>query len=540
MTRALACLAALAACGRAAPVSDGGSAGEPPVGWQLVGPSTQFRATVDRHRAHGGTASARLEATSPDPDGAGTLVQRVSAELYRGQRVRFSGLIATDGVTGWAGLWMRVDRRRGPETFDNMQDRAIHGTTDWTRASVVLDVAADAVALQFGVLQDGPGTTHLDDAALEIVGLDVAPTDPAPPFAAEPPPMPLVDGDFEAEDALARAWSLTGADAQRYEAVIDRAVRHTGAASARLRPRPGAAGYGMLLQGVNADSYRGHRIRMTAAIKTTNARGALWLRVQGVASPVDGDGLRWAGHALDGTADWRTYELVVDVPRAGQTIEVGAGVRGQGTLWLDDVQLEIVDASVALTGGDDRPTALVNGSFEAGPTLAGWFVSGGAAAEFDVALDRTEHVDGAASARLRPRIAAPTGYGTLMQVVAAEAFRGKRLRMTARVQGQGITGRGDLWLRVQAIDSPADGAGLGGRSFRLAGSFAWRTCEIVFDVPRAGEEIQFGIGLAGPGTLWLDQVALDEVSRDVPVTADVRAAWSEPHNLDFETVAPGG
>jgi hypothetical protein len=534
--RALACLVALAACGRAVPAGDGGR-GDPPAGWHLTGPSTQFRATVDRHRAHGGQASARLEATSPDPDGAGTLVQQIPAERYRGRRVRFSGLIATDGVTGWAGLWMRVDRPRGVEPFDNMQDRAIHGTTDWTRASVVLDVAADAVALQFGVLQDGPGTTHLDDAALEIVGADVAVTDRDLPVAVEPPATPLLDGDFEAEGALGRAWAVFGDDRAHYAAVIDRAVRRTGAASARLQPRAGATGYGVLIQSVAADGYRGHRIRVTAAIKTTEARGDVWLHVQGPASPADGGSLRWAGHPLDGTADWRSYELVVDVPPAGDDIEIGAGLRGHGTLWIDDVHLEIVDPSVALTRAE-APPALVNGSFEIGPTPEGWFLSGGASAEFDASIDRTEHVDGAASARLRPRIAAPTGYATLMQSVAAERFRGKRVRLTARVKGQAITGRGDLWLRVQAIDSPGDGPGLGGRSFQLAGSFAWRTCETVFDVPEAGEAIQLGIGLAGPGTVWLDQVALDEVARDVSVTALVRAPTA-PRNLDFETLAPG-
>jgi hypothetical protein len=109
--------------------------------------------------------------------------------------------------------------------------------------------------------------------------------------------------------------------------------------------------------------------------------------------------------------------------------------------------------------------------------------------------------------------------------------------MTALVKGEAIAGTADLWLRVQAPYSPGDGPGLGGSSFRLSRSFAWKPCEIVFDVPGAAAAIQLGIGLAGRGTLWLDDVHLDEVPRDVRVTTVVRAR-PRPVNLDFEAPVP--
>jgi hypothetical protein len=297
-------------------------------------------------------------------------------------------------------------------------------------------------------------------------------------------------------------------------------------------------GYGVLLQSIAASAFRGRRVRLTAAVRTVDASGDLWMRVQGPSSPADGAGVGMRSYLLEGTTDWRTYVIVLDVPRAGDAIEIGAGLRGRGTLWLDDVQLEVVGGDVALAPAT-TPAALVNGGFEAssGDQPQGWFMSGGASAEFEALIDRTEHATGAASARLRPRVAHPSGYGTLLQAIRAEGFRGKRLRMTAMVKGEGITGRGDLWLRVQAAYSPGDGPGLGGGACKLARSFAWKPCEIVFDVPEAGESIQLGIGLAGPGTLWLDDVRLEEVSRDVPVTGVVRAGL-QPINLDFEAASP--
>jgi hypothetical protein len=205
LPRAL-CIASLVAASCARPRSDD-LPRSPPEGWFLSGSSAaQFRAVRDPSVAHGGHASARLEALHGDVDGVATLMQSVSPEAYRGKRVRFSGFVATQGVTGWTGLWMRVDRPDGSGTFDNMQDRALHGTMAWAAEAVVLDIAEDASGLGFGILQDGPGVSHLDDAAFDIVGPDV-------PVTAIEPPQPAPGGEADGPTATAnrrastRPWS---------------------------------------------------------------------------------------------------------------------------------------------------------------------------------------------------------------------------------------------------------------------------------------------------------------------------------------------
>ena len=56
---------------------------------------------------------------------------------------------------------------------------------------------------------------------------------------------------------------------------------------------------------------------------------------------------------------------------------------------------------------------------------------------------------------------------------------------------------------------------------------------IVFDVPDRGVRIETGIGLGGRGTLWVDDVKLEEVERSTQVTNTVRDR-STPENLGFE------
>jgi len=101
------------------------------------------------------------------------VMQMFAADDYRGKRVRFSALAKSDAVEGWAGLWMRVDEGEKSVAFDNMQQRPITGTQDWTRYSVVLDVSENADGIFFGTLTNGKGQVWVSSIRFEEVGTDV-------------------------------------------------------------------------------------------------------------------------------------------------------------------------------------------------------------------------------------------------------------------------------------------------------------------------------------------------------------------------------
>jgi RNA polymerase sigma factor (sigma-70 family) len=125
----------------------------------------------------GGRRAARIWFTAQDPGGFGTLMQMFKADAYRGKRMRFSAEARTKDVDGWLGLWMRVDGdRQRSLAFDNMQSRAIKGTTDWRRYDVVLDVDHEATAVAFGVLLTGRGEGWIANVRFEPVGPEVATT----------------------------------------------------------------------------------------------------------------------------------------------------------------------------------------------------------------------------------------------------------------------------------------------------------------------------------------------------------------------------
>jgi hypothetical protein len=148
---------------------------EAPLGWFISGDSpTEYEIGTDRAMAHGGQASGYLKSRVANPSGFATLMQMFHAPPYQGTRVRLEAYVKTVDVTDWAGVWMRVD---GPDgeilSFDNMDNRPITGTVDWTPYVVVLDVPEESVYIAFGIVLEGTGHVWMDDVSLEVVSQDV-------------------------------------------------------------------------------------------------------------------------------------------------------------------------------------------------------------------------------------------------------------------------------------------------------------------------------------------------------------------------------
>ena len=166
-----------------------------PAGWFKAGshPAEYDMGLDESVRRDTGKSSATVKSIVEKPSGFGTLMQMTQPGEYRGKRVRLSGFVKSDRLTQWAGLWFRVD---GPNpnaslAFDNMQDRPIKGTTEWTRYEIVLDVPNEAQRLAFGVLLGGGGQVWMDDLKFEVVPTTVKTTGALPSASAPAAPTNL-------------------------------------------------------------------------------------------------------------------------------------------------------------------------------------------------------------------------------------------------------------------------------------------------------------------------------------------------------------
>ena len=79
------------------------------------------------------------------------------------------GFLRTEGVTEFAGLWMREDGPDGMVQFDNMQGQGLKGDTDWTEYSIRLSWIPGPRTCSSGSWWRG-GTVWADDLELLIDG----------------------------------------------------------------------------------------------------------------------------------------------------------------------------------------------------------------------------------------------------------------------------------------------------------------------------------------------------------------------------------
>lgn len=153
----------------------------PPKGWFLAGLSPNlYESSIDRTEFHSGSQSAFLRnfAKVKKEDWA-TLMQNMHPHKYLGKRVQMSFWLKTKDVDGWAQAWLRVDGSEEDDylAFDNMCNRGIHGTTDWTEYKIVLDVPESSTNIGFGIMLGGKGCLWFDDVSFTAVTSEVSVTE---------------------------------------------------------------------------------------------------------------------------------------------------------------------------------------------------------------------------------------------------------------------------------------------------------------------------------------------------------------------------
>lgn len=107
----------------------------------------------------------------------------------------------------------------------------------------------------------------------------------------------------------------------------------------------------VLMQSVDARSYRGQRLGLTADLKTEDAdAGTIWLRIDGSKVPgqrFDNLMKRTTNGPLRGTRDWATRTIVLDVPDDAESVHYGFFLKGYGKVWARSFRLETVAGDAA-------------------------------------------------------------------------------------------------------------------------------------------------------------------------------------------------
>ena len=186
---------------------------------------------------------------------------------------------------------------------------------------------------------------------------------------------------------------------------------------------------------------------------------------------------------------------------------------------------------------------------------AGWAAAGSRPRDYEMGLDTTEKHGGKAGAfiRLRRYLFRSDGFGALEQIIKADNYRGRRVRLSAYVKTEEVEEYAGVWMRVNGEGRILGYDNMSNRP--ITGTTDWQKYEVVLDVPETSTTIAFGILLRGAGRAWADDFRLESVGQEVPTTnrlppggieqkaGPVKDYPREPVNLDFENIpalqAPG-
>ena len=150
---------------------------------------------------------------------------------------------------------------------------------------------------------------------------------------------------------------------------------------------------------------------------------------------------------------------------------------------------------------------------------AGWQAVTDGSGEYTVSADvaRRDGGQGYAGATIKANVASPRGSAMLAQSIRADAYRGKRVRLTGFLKTIGVNeGTAVLFMRVDGEGTVQSSDFMENRPLMLTTD--WARQEIVLDIPRNAVGFTYGFMLGGSGQAWLDDVQLDVVGDDVPTT----------------------
>lgn len=149
-----------------------------------------------------------------------------------------------------------------------------------------------------------------------------------------------------------KGWFISGSHPDHYVIGTDRKEIHQGRASGYLKSTDSADDeeFATMMQQFKADRYRRQRIQLSGFIQTKDVQhfAGLWMRVDNSSEDVlQFDNM--SNRPLIGTTKWNRYAIVLDVPDSSAAISFGVLLSGKGSVWIDGLSFQTVDANTPTT-----------------------------------------------------------------------------------------------------------------------------------------------------------------------------------------------
>ncbi len=159
----------------------------------------------------------------------------------------------------------------------------------------------------------------------------------------------------------------------------------------------------------------------------------------------------------------------------------------------------------------------------------GWSLHGVTPDRYETGIDPSMRHSGTASAFIKSIKPPSTAHVSVLQGIGAEAYRGKRVRLSGYIKTERVSQYAGLWMRVDGAGYSLNFDNMHSRPIR--GTVDWKKYEVVLDVPEESFSLWFGFELVSEGLVWADDFQLEIVGSDVP--ANGQAGFGKKYRDEF-------
>lgn len=158
--------------------------------------------------------------------------------------------------------------------------------------------------------------------------------------------------------------------------------------------------------------------------------------------------------------------------------------------------------------------------------VEGWILSGARAGSYEIGEDVGEAHGNKAARFIRYTGGDASQFGTLMQQISAKNYQGKRVRFQALVKTRDVSNWAGLWMSALRSREERPQAFYNSQDKPIAGTTDWQLRSVTLDIPEDATTLNFGVINSGRGQVWIDELSLEVVGKEVPV--DVMPGHSVP------------
>lgn len=149
--------------------------------------------------------------------------------------------------------------------------------------------------------------------------------------------------------------------------------------------------------------------------------------------------------------------------------------------------------------------------------VEGWILSGARASSYEIGEDTSEGGSKKIPRFIRYTSGDSSSFGTLMQQISAKNYAGKRVRFQALVKTRDVNLWAGLWMSALRPGDDRPAAFYNSYDKPIIGTSDWQRRSVTLDIPDDAAKLNFGVINSGSGQVWIDDLSLEVVGKEVPV-----------------------